>query len=224
MFLTERFISLLAPHDCLGCGREGPLVCGWCLPDAAVPLPARCYKCHAYSPGSITCAKCRRSSRLNHVWAASEYEGLAKQLVYSLKFGRSQAAAIPIAALMAEALPWLSPDILIAHIPTATSRRRQRGYDHAQLLAKQLARAKDLRQMTLLGRRGQSRQVGAKRQERLRQLEGAYYARHPKLITGSHIMLVDDITTTGATLEAAAQVLKRAGAKTVDAVVFAQKQ
>lgn len=224
MFVIERLVSVFAPHTCLSCGREGSIVCNWCLPDAVLPLPERCYKCYSASPDSQVCIKCRKSVKLAHVWVRTEYTGLARQLVYALKFNRSQAAAEPIARLMTEALPWLAPNILIAHIPTASSRRRSRGYDHAELLARQLARIQNLRYATLLARQGQSRQVGAKRQERLKQLEHAYYVCNQTPVQGAHILLVDDITTTGATLEAAAKVLKQAGAKTVDAVVFAQKQ
>jgi predicted amidophosphoribosyltransferase len=77
--------------------------------------------------------------------------------------------------------------------------------------------------MTLLARRGQSRQVGARRMQRTTQLVDAFHPIRPSLIQGAHILLVDDIVTTGASLEAAARVLKQAGAKRIDAVVFAQK-
>ena len=98
-----------------------------------------------------------------------------------------------------------------------------RGYDHAALLARELARHTELTTMPVLRRVGQTRQVGATRSQRLKQLEGAFYVRRPEEIQGKKILLVDDLVTTGATLEAAARCLRLAGARTVSAVVFAQK-
>ncbi len=79
-----------------------------------------------------------------------------------------------------------------------------------------------MRHVPALARLGQHRQVGARRQERLISLDGAFRARAEYLIKDSHVLLVDDVLTTGATLEAAAKALKASGAKTVDAVVFAR--
>ena len=124
---------------------------------------------------------------------------------------------------MHEALPYFAADILIVPVPTATSRVRSRGYDHAKLLAKELAGAAQLKHESLLLRLCQTRQAGAKRQTRIQQLEGAFGLKKQD-IKGKHVLLVDDVVTTGATLEEAAKVLKQAGAKTIDAVVFAQKR
>jgi ComF family protein len=158
------------------------------------------------------------------VWVANEYDGIPKELVRRLKFQNAQAAIKPIVRMMDEGLPYLSSDTIIVHIPTATSRRRQRGYDQAELVARKLAQIRNLSHVPLLARLGQSRQVGAKRAERKKQLGQAYRPLKDYVIKGAHILLIDDIVTTGATLEAAARVLKVAGAKQIDALVFAQKQ
>lgn len=224
MQITERLISLVAPHNCLQCDKEGSLLCEWCVPDAIAVLPERCYRCKKASVDSSVCQSCRRVSKLRHVWVRTNYEIIAKDLIYKLKFERAQAAASSIAMLMDETLPWLSPDTLVVHVPTASSRYRLRGYDQARLLAQEIARNSNLRHLSLLARVGQSRQVGAKRDIRLKQLENAFRPRHEYLIKGASILLVDDIVTSGGTLEVAAKMLKKAGAKSVDAIVFAQKQ
>lgn len=223
MIILERLIGFIAPHPCLNCVREGSLLCAVCLPQAVPPLPPRCYRCYAATTDYAVCQKCRRSSQLKHVWVAGEYGGLAKQLVRRLKFERTKAGAGTVAAILADKLPCFESSTLVTHLPAATSRVRARGYDQSRLIAVQLAGRLGYTHLTLLARHGQSRQVGAKRDKRLRQLEGAYSPLRPYAIKGAHIVLVDDVTTTGASLEEAAKVLKAAGAKTVDAAVFAQK-
>ena len=110
---------------------------------------------------------------------------------------------------------------LVVPIPTATTRVRQRGYDQAKLLARAIARQTGLRYTNCLVRQGQAHQVGASRQARHNQLEGAL--RVKKTVQGVCIILVDDVTTTGATLEAAASVLRQAGAQQIEALTFAYK-
>jgi ComF family protein len=161
--------------------------------------------------------------RLKHVWAATDYDGFAKRLVQAFKYERAQAAAAIIASSMRAALPYLA-GALVVHVPTATSRVRSRGYDHTGLLARALAKQLNLESAPALARLGQSRQVGSKRKQRHLQLSSAFRVKNSSKIAGRHILLVDDIVTTGSTLEAAANALKAGGAKTVDAVVFAQSQ
>lgn len=223
MRVIEDIIAFLAPHYCIACGQEGAVVCDWCLPDFATPLPERCYRCKAMARDSRVCGKCRKASCLKHVWARTEYDALPKRLVHDFKFERKKAAAAPIARLMGERLPYLPQETIVAHIPTATSRVRRRGYDPAELIASVLAQELGLRHETLLRRVTQTRQVGAKRAERLKQMEHAFRSVNTDGIKGATVLLIDDLTTTGSTLEAAARSLKDAGATSVSAAVFAQK-
>ncbi len=224
MRLIERTFRALAPHDCLNCGQEGSLLCNWCSLDSIEPLPAQCYRCQRLSQDSRVCQRCRPQTRLNYVWVRTVYDNLAKQLVYELKFNRKQDAATVIAQLLKDSLPYLAPDTIIVHIPTSSRHIRQRGYDQANIIASQLALKLNRKHLTLLGRLGNARQVGNTRQTRLTQLRGAFRPLKGNLIRGAHILLIDDVLTTGGTLEAAAATLKKAGAKQVDAAVFARTQ
>jgi ComF family protein len=169
------------------------------------------------------CTRCR--SPLAHVWVRTAYEGLARDLIHTMKFGRARAASRPISDLMLEALPYgLSVDTWVVPVPTASARVRQRGYDHAALLAKRVAGQRGFTFNNSLRRLGNARQVGATRQKRQTQLEGAFYCPRPEVVQGRNILLVDDIVTTGASIERAAKVLRQAGARSVSALIFAQKQ
>lgn len=222
--MIERLISLIAPHCCVRCGAEGELVCSWCRLETIPSLPSRCYHCKKLIDESKVCQDCRRSSPLKHVWVRTVYSGMPKELVHVMKFERAQAAPRLVAGLLLEALPAFPPDVLVSYIPTATSRVRVRGYDQSRLIARYLAREQKLLFGTTLLRQGQSRQVGSSKKQRLEQAQRSYKAVHAKRYQGKDILLIDDIITTGATLEAAARELRRAGARTVYAAVFAQKQ
>jgi ComF family protein len=111
---------------------------------------------------------------------------------------------------------------LIVPVPTATSRIRQRGYDQAKLLAKAISKQSRLTYLDCLARSGQTHQHGTSRHTRLGQLENAFRVKHPRSVQNAHIILVDDVVTTGATLEAAAKVLKQAGGKQIEALAFAR--
>ncbi|HYH36181.1 MAG TPA: phosphoribosyltransferase family protein [Candidatus Saccharimonadales bacterium] len=143
---------------------------------------------------------------------------MAKELVGRLKFSGAQAASERMARCM---LPLLeSGRYLIMPVPTATSRVRSRGYDQAGLLARELSRQARLPYVDGLIRSGHTHQVGASRERRQQQLRDAFRVRAPHKIRGKHILLVDDVVTTGATLEAAGRALQAAGAARVDAAVF----
>jgi ComF family protein len=222
MQLLERIVRVFAPHTCVGCGAEQDLLlCEGCRQSLA-PVPSRCYRCKAVTAAYAVCRECRPRTALRQVVVYAHHTGLAKELVHRMKYERAVSGIAEAAELLAERLPDLPDDVVFVHVPTATSRVRTRGYDHAALLARQLGRLHGAPVRTLLARVGQAHQVGASRAERLRQLQGAFRAVRLETIVGRHIVLVDDVLTTGATLEIAARVLKKAGAAKVDAVVFAQ--
>jgi ComF family protein len=218
--LLDTILSTIAPHECLNCNAEGKLLCDSCtrLLDS---VPEACYRCRKLSDGGKTCKSCRSSSDLFIVRAATVYEGLAKELVWQLKFQGAQAAAREIADQMTYLIPH-APEVLLVPVPTATSRIRRRGYDQATLIAKALAVKTGARYVPALRRSGQHHQLGSSRTQRVTQLQHAYRCIRPKEVAGKHIILIDDVLTTGATLEAAARTIKATGAKRVSAVVYAR--
>lgn len=221
MNILERAISVLAPHTCVSCEAEGSLLCASCRLSVLAPLPSRCYLCHKTTRQYSVCTNCQKRSNLSHVWVGASYEGIAKNLIYKVKFGRANSAASPIAQAISEQLPRLNKKVLVTHVPTANQRIRFRGYDQAQLIAKAVAREKGWLYVPLLVRLNSKRQVGAGKVEREKQLRNAFLAQNKKLLKDAQVLLIDDVVTTGATVESAAKTLKQAGVKTVDVAVFA---
>ena len=219
--MIEKLLEILAPHECLGCGHEGLLLCDNCASRLPAAI-ARCYRCRRSTAEFRTCANCK-ASPLRTVRAAVRYEddGLVKALIHRFKFERAQAAAHDIAPLLQ--LPSdISRERIVVHVPTATSRVRQRGYDQAKLIARGVAARHGVMHVSALARIGQQRQVGASGSARRHQLQTAFRVTRPLLVAGKHVILIDDVLTSGATLEAAALTLKQAGAWRVEATVFAQ--
>lgn len=174
MNIFERLVSVIAPHCCIGCGIENDLVlCEACR--QGLPLiPSRCYRCKAVAESYAVCRDCRGTTPLRQVVAYTHYQAGAKELLHRTKYERAKAGADGMAAMVTDIAYVLGEDCLLAHVPTATSRVRARGYDHARLLASALSWRTGLLQVNLLARIGQAHQVGANRAARLRQLENAF--------------------------------------------------
>lgn len=154
---------------------------------------------------------------------AVEYDPLIKQLIHSYKFERAIAASRPIAELLTRFDVSLYDAVI--PIPTAPRRIRVRGYDHILLVTKYIGRQGQLRLLPALQRISNSRQVGATRAVRIKQAQHSYQCvpRYKAELQGKHVLLIDDLVTTGATLEATAHLLKQVGARSVSALVLTQK-
>jgi competence protein ComFC len=220
MISVSTLLGILAPYDCLSCGAEGSLLCTWCAVDAISPVPSSCFRCAKITKDFAVCGTCRSSIRLPRVWYSARYEDIAKKLITGLKFEQKRDSARIIAEFMHSKLPF-SPETLIVPVPTARTRVRQRGFDHTRLIAKFLSNQSGQKMITALIRLGSTRQVGQPRNIRLKQTKGIFRVLKPDQIKGKNILLIDDVITTGSTLSEAASVLRKAGAKKVEAAVFA---
>ena len=218
--MLNRLLDLIAPEDCLECQSEGSVWCELCRLQYE-PLPSRCFLCHKQTTNYQTCKTCYAKTNLKTVYVYGEYCGINKSLIYALKFNCKRHAAKPISSSMAQLLPYFVNSPVIVNIPTAPNRARQRGFDHTQMLAKELAKQTNLNYKKLLVRTNSLRQVGAKRQQRINQIKDSFRLKVNSGIVPEHIILVDDVVTTGATLSEATKILKQAGVKKVNSLVFA---
>ena len=149
------------------------------------------------------------------------YEGQLRELIGLLKYKRAREVGRQLGVGLAAKLPYLDAETLVVPVPTAPKRVRRRGYDQAQILARSLAAEKNLSVVNVLIRTTQDDQIGKRRNERLVQMNKAFEVKKNNL-AGKTVLLVDDVLTTGATLESAARLLRQNGAVHVDAVVVAR--
>ena len=212
------FLSLwdfIFPPVCFGCGEretENALICPECLKVLyRYPLPVHGGKTDAVA----------------HVRSLGHYAPPFLSLVHELKY-RNRTKLAPIlgdaltSLLMTD--PLLKQADLLAPIPLHPARLRERGYNQSELLARRVSQLTGIPISGALRRvkntKSQARIVNpAKRRDNLK---GAFAVDNDAALKDKHVLLIDDVTTTGATLDAAAQVLRVAGARTVYALVVAQ--
>jgi ComF family protein len=137
--------------------------------------------------------------------------------VHALKYGRRRRVAAALGPLLAARYPY-GPDALLVPVPLHVRRLRARGFNQALLLARALARRRGLHiaARALVRLRDTQTQPGLSAAERRRNLRGAFGVREPEAVAGRHVVLVDDVLTTGATADACAFSLRAAGAARVD--------
>ena len=219
--IISYILDLFAPEYCLECGAEGFIWCDYCRLSHE-PIPSRCFVCHKQTANFATCASCRNKTGLKAVYVYGEYKNLYKNLIVKFKFSSKRHAHKPIARAMADVLPFCpSKAITFVPIPSSPTRARQRGFDHTVLLAKELSKIKNQNFANLLIRTNDIQQVGSNKKVRQTQIKDSFRLKRVIERLPEHVVLVDDVVTTGATLSEATRTLKKAGVKKIDAIVFA---
>ncbi len=232
----NRLLDAVYPPRCVVCQRVGAVVCADCLSRMHPPDAPTCAHCGATIPDTDypaprLCPNCSAGRNLTHldgVRVATDYAGAARTALLALKFAGQRRVAEPLATLMVAPFECdiRSVDLVIP-VPLHPSHQRERGYNQAELLARALARTEGLRVRTdILERtRATEAQTRLSREDRRRNVAGAFALTSPgaaAAVMGNRILLGDDVTTTGSTLDAAAEPLRAAGAASVWGLAFAR--
>ena len=217
---VDRALDLAFPAICPGCREEGDPLCARCLQTldphlrrpAGVPIGM---------PGDVP------APLVQLEWVAP-YGTLLRRAIHALKYGGEQRLARPLGRLVAER--WRIAGRggqLLVPVPIHRDRRRERGYDQAELVARAVGRTLGLPVVGAIERRrATARQFALDRTERRGNVEGAFGvpAPHAAAVADRWVVLVDDVVTTGATLSACAAALRASGALAVSAVAIARER
>lgn len=231
---TLRLLDIVLPPRCLACGdmvdavgrlctpcwSQLPLIAGTCCRACARPLEDS-------ASSSPLCEPCATEPPAwDRAVAALRYEGLARRLILRFKHGdRTEASALMATWMATAARSIAGPETLVLPVPLHRWRLLARGYNQAALLAQNLARelSADYAPHLLQRARATVSQQGLDAAARQRNITAQAFAiPRPDRVAGRSVLLVDDVLTTGATLNACAMVLHAAGAARVDVAVLAR--
>jgi len=214
-------LDLIYPPYCLVCEKAGSdYLCSDCLADVALIEPPMCRRCGTPSE-RIICVECSsRDFAFERSASVGVYEGPLRAAIHALKFDGHGVVARPLADLMARrfSLTGLMREIdTVVPVPVHRSRIVRRGYNHAEELGRLFCDQTGLGfEPRFLRKRKRTRdQVDLSADRRLENLRGSFVCPRAEPVRGRRVLVIDDIFTTGATLDEAARALRSAGASAV---------
>lgn len=232
--LHSQLLDLLFPIHCLGCKKEGFWICQKCIEKIPLAIEQKCPLCERVTtPQGKTCLACKRKTRLDGMLTTSNYENqLVRKAVHNFKYRFASGLSVPLGNLLTKA--YLDHDLalpdLIIPIPLHSRRLRWRGFNQAEMLAKQFAKNLTpgfpivISSSSLIRKKYTSPQMQISNfQARFQNIKDAFRVSNQNLVQNKSVLLVDDIATTGSTIFECAKILKNAGAKEVFAIVLARQ-
>lgn len=212
-------LDLVFPQWCIGCGKEGGFLCSSCCQSLPRVMPPLCPRCGKPQPGGILCAGCVGwQTEIEGIRSPFRFDGVMRQAIHQLKYRNLRAIAVPLAGLLADYLianP-VPGDVLVP-VPLHQKRLRERGYNQSELLARELGRMVNLpvvEDCLIRQRHALPQARAANVAERWSNAADAFTCGNHKL-QDRQALLIDDVATSGATLDACASALKAAGASSV---------
>ena len=229
--MAMRLLDLVFPPRCASCGNSGSVLCARCRASMRAPAPPLCPRCgHAGVAATAQCPLCahgRGPLALTGMRAATVYEGSVREAILALKFRGQRRVAEPLGDLLADLCTreHIAVEIVVP-VPLHPARRRQRGYNQAELLARRcgLKLACPVGTDFLSRSRDTPPQTSLPATERRRNVKDAFALDPAAIATlaGKHLLLVDDVATTGSTLDAAAAALAQARPASLWGIVVAR--
>lgn len=220
--IVDTLLDIVAPHHCCGCGEIGHGICKGCINNIIETPFLYCAACTQLPAGvSGICSTCRPPYK--RIWVGGERVDTLDTAIDRYKFAAARGMLASLVNVVDARLPSLPKEIVFVPIPTISKHVRERGFDHAVLLAKELGERRKLAVATsLLRRRTNTVQREATARRRKLQAKEAFRVQGKVDDTAIYV-LVDDVMTTGATLHYGAKTLRDAGAQEVWAVVVARQ-
>lgn len=218
--IWERALDYLYPRHCFGCQREGEWLCQRCASECPEPPLQRCVGCNEVMPFGATCPDClakRQPPSLDGLTVGGQYRAWVwKPLIHTWKYRSAVelgvVASQKVTALAADFIPKISWTAVVP-VPLTAKRERARGFNQSDILAEALALELHIPSRSFLKRVRETRsQARLTPKERAENMQGVFGC---EAVEPGNYLLIDDVITTGATLNAAAAALKKAGATTV---------
>jgi ComF family protein len=218
-------VDLIFPPTCGGCGELGVRWCQKCQQTSKKIQPPICAICGQPIQAGEICTRCAASPpKYAAVRSWAEFDGPVRNALHALKYRKNIGLGGSLAQSLAESIQTYDWDVhLITPVPLGSQREQQRGYNQAALIAQPLALQLQLpyNPRILERTRETQSQVDLSLRERQKNLAGAFRSQ-PKTVDGKIVLIIDDVTTSGSTLNACADALIQVGAQTVYGLTVAR--
>jgi ComF family protein len=220
-------LDLFFPKQCVGCGREGSFICLSCLRTARRILPPICPHCGRPQPGGTLCPSCiSRQFEIDGIRSPFRFEGVIREAIHQLKYHNLRDISTMLAGLLYNYLQrYPVPAEILVPVPIHSRRLRERGYNQTVLLAKELgkiARIEIVEDCLIRTKYSPSQAKTESVQQRFKNVAGVFSCRDDSL-RDKNVLLVDDVATSGATINACAGSLKASGVASVWGLVVARE-
>ncbi|MFH1662807.1 MAG: ComF family protein [Chloroflexota bacterium] len=225
--LRRTALDLLFPCRCLGCDREGSLLCPSCRQKLPAITSSICPRCGMPQTNSVLCPACSSHKHdVDGIRSLFRFEGIIRQAIHQLKYKNLRAIVEPLAGLLGNYLTTHPiPGEALVPVPLHRRRLKERGYNQSELLARELGKIVKLPVIADCITRNKHTPAQARATsvgERRRNVANVFTCRNHSL-QNKKIILIDDVATSGATLNACAATLKAAGAVSVWGLTIARE-
>jgi len=225
--LVELVADSFFPRRCVGCGRVGGFLCPECLGRLPSLLPPFCPRCGRPQPSGIVCPGCwQRPTDIDGIRSPFRFDDVIRKAIHELKYRNLKAISPCLAELLADYLKKNPlPGEALVSVPLHPRRLRERGYNQSILLAGELGKRIGLpviEDCLIRVKQAQPQVRAGDVEERWRNVADAFMCRDER-ISGKQIILIDDVCTSGATLESCAAALKNKRATSVWGLTLARE-
>lgn len=229
--IKDFILDIIFPKKCLNCGKEGTFCCEDCFSLISInPFEYCLCENPQKLPNTGKCFHCEKKT-LNGLYSATDFQQkIVKRLIHNLKYHQQiKELSYPLSALILTHLYFVAKvfpiDSLLIPVPLFTKRKRRRGFNQAEEIGKIISEKINIQITTenLIRIKNTKQQVGLSKNEREKNIKDAFAVKDKKEIENKIIILIDDVYTTGATMEECAKTLKKAGAKQVWGLTVARE-
>jgi len=228
-FLWKTFVDMLFPLSCLLCGREDVWLCPDCQRQLARYDATRCPNCTAGVKPHAFCPACSREAQLDALCILYSYDDpTVEELVQTLKYRYATSLSSVFTDLFSlrktELSSFIGKESVIVPIPLHSKRERERGFNQSAILAKSIASCLNARydQGILKRTRYTEPQAQLNKEGRKQNMRDAFICVDSLAVSNKNVILIDDVATTGTTLESAASALRKCGVRSVRGLAFAR--
>ncbi len=226
-------LDILFPKHCINCYRTGSFLCEDCKYLIEILENQYCHVCGKRLPSlnyTAVCKKCKSATSLDGLYSACSYrDKITRKLITQLKFGLIKNLADPLSDLIISHFQLLNkefPNTLLIPIPLNKKTLRKRGFNQSELIADNLSKKMNLPLITnvLFKEKETIPQAKLLVKERMENVKGVFSVKNREMIKDKEILLIDDLYTTGTTMEECTKILLKAGAKRVRGAVVAREE